>query len=201
MSRAIIVPSGPSTSKLSIIHALKKSISKPFIGKKVAFLKASAKALGEEVKQKQDELDKVLDQLEAMDKHRDALATETDMLASKNASIIIEWENKLLAERSSREEENEVAKLKYESTKKNLDENVKKLRADKKEEYQYVWKQLNEKLREFQNEATKETGTVAIEKNAVISEKNGRIERYEKDKRSVRKMILLGWKSLGRKLS
>jgi len=43
----------------------------------------------EEVKQKQDEPDKVLDQLEDMDKWRDTLTTETEIMTSEHEMQIV----------------------------------------------------------------------------------------------------------------
>mmetsp|Transcript_46872 Transcript_46872/g.56696 ORF Transcript_46872/g.56696 Transcript_46872/m.56696 type:complete len:202 (-) Transcript_46872:433-1038(-) len=200
MSTAIIVPSGLKRSTPSFTVALKKSVSKPFIGKKVAFLKASVTALAEEVKQKQDELDKVLDQLEDMDKQRDTLTTETEMLASEHAMVVMEWEEQVETERCLREKESEDAELDYEKTKRELESNVEALKATKNKSHEDVWAALNKKLEEFQNEAANETKKIATEKNLVIAEKDGIIDKLEKEKRSARKMVSMAGKSMRKKL-
>eukprot|EP00586_Coscinodiscus_wailesii_P004198 CAMPEP_0172477626 /NCGR_PEP_ID=MMETSP1066-20121228/981_1 /TAXON_ID=671091 /ORGANISM="Coscinodiscus wailesii, Strain CCMP2513" /LENGTH=197 /DNA_ID=CAMNT_0013236363 /DNA_START=63 /DNA_END=656 /DNA_ORIENTATION=+ len=197
MSTTVVVPSGLQSSAPSIV----KAMSKPFIGKKVAFLKASVTALAKEVKAKQDELDKVLDRLEDMDKQRDALSTETEMLAMQHAEVVMEWEEKILTEKTLREKENEDAESEYKSSKNELDENIKELKAKKQEAYVNIWAELNAKLEEFQSEAANETKTIATEKNVVVAQKHTIIEKYEKDKRSVRKMFSLMGDSLCRQMS
>lgn len=200
MSTAIVVPSGLQRSAPSIRRSLKKSLSKPFIGKKVAFLKASVGALAEEVKQKQDELDKVLDHLEYMDKQRDMLTTETEMMASENSVVIMGLEEQVQAEERLREKESEEAELQFELMNNDLDEEVRNMKARKEEVYQGVWADLNKKLEEFHNEAILETKKIAIEKNLVIAEKDDIIAKLEKDKRSVRKMASMARKSMTRQL-
>jgi chromosome segregation ATPase len=201
MSTEIIVPSGLQKSTPSLVRAVKKAGSKPFIGKKVAFLKASVSALAKEVKQKQDELDKVLDQLEDMDKQRDALTTETEMLATQHAEVVMEWEDKIQTEKTLREKETEEAEVIYESTKNELDDNLNALKTEKQAAHENVWAELNKKLAEFQEEALDETKRTAAEKMVVIAQKDGIIDKYEKDKRSVKKMTSLMNASMGRQMS
>jgi hypothetical protein len=200
MSTAIIVPSGLQRSAPSLRRSLKKSVSKPFIGKKVAFLKASVSALAEEVKQKQDELDRVLDHLEVIDKQRDSINTEIEMLASEHSVVVMGLEEQLEAERNLREKESEEAELQFELMKKELDENVIDMKARREDVYQDVWTELNKKLEEFQNEAISETKKMAIDKNLVIAGKDDVISKLEKDKRSVRKMASMCRKSMSRQL-
>eukprot|EP00586_Coscinodiscus_wailesii_P002361 CAMPEP_0172479214 /NCGR_PEP_ID=MMETSP1066-20121228/3649_1 /TAXON_ID=671091 /ORGANISM="Coscinodiscus wailesii, Strain CCMP2513" /LENGTH=201 /DNA_ID=CAMNT_0013239471 /DNA_START=78 /DNA_END=683 /DNA_ORIENTATION=+ len=200
MSTAIVVPSGLQRSAPSLRISLKKSVSKPFIGKKVAFLKASVSALAEEVKHKQDELDKVLDDLEVMDKQRDSMNTEIEIMASEHSVVVMGLEEQLQAEQSLREKENEEAELQFELIKKELDEDLINTKASKEEVYQDVWAELNKKLEEFQNEAILEAEKTAIDKNLVIAEKDGVIAKLEKDKRSVRKMASMCRKSMSRQL-
>mmetsp|Transcript_45968 Transcript_45968/g.55754 ORF Transcript_45968/g.55754 Transcript_45968/m.55754 type:complete len:202 (-) Transcript_45968:418-1023(-) len=200
MSTAIVIPSGLQTSAPGLRRSLKKTVSKPFIGKKVAFLKASVGALAEEVKQKQDELDKVLDHLEYLDKQRDSLNTDTEMMASEHSVVVMGWNEQLQAEQSLREKDSKEAELHLELMKKELDNDMMNMRSRKEESYQDVWAELNKKLEEFQNEVISETKKVAIDKNVVISEKDGVIAKLEKDKRSVRKMSSMAGKSMRRQL-
>mmetsp|Transcript_41248 Transcript_41248/g.50179 ORF Transcript_41248/g.50179 Transcript_41248/m.50179 type:complete len:202 (+) Transcript_41248:76-681(+) len=201
MSTSTLVPSGLQTSSPNLIRSINKSVSKPFIGKKVAFLKASVSALAEELKHKQDELDKVLNQLEDMDKRKDALNKEIEVISAEHSVMAMGWEEKIETERSVGEKENEEDELKYESTKKELEEAVENLKVKKEERYQNVWGELNMKLEELQKEAATETKKVAVEKSNLIAEKDGIIAKLEKDKRSVRKMSSLMKGAMTRQLS
>ena len=163
-------------------------------------MKASVTALAEELKQKQDELDNVLNDLEAMDKQKDTLNKDIQIMSAEHSVMEMGWDENIETERSRREKEKEENELNYELTKKELDESVRSLKIETEERHRNVWVELNEKLEEFQNEAAAETKKLAIEKNLSIADKDTVIMKFEKDKRSVRKMSSLMKRSMTRQL-
>jgi len=184
----------------SLRKSIKKKISKPFVGKKVALLKAAVTDLAEDIRIAEDELDIVLDQVEGLEKQKEDIKDDINNMSAEHESAVQQMTDQLDEQQIIREKEQEEADQQLEFVRKEMEENVRKLKVQANETHSDVWSELNNKLEAFKCAAKYENEKIAAEKDAVLEDKVQAVAVYDKERRSVRRLMKLSRKSMTRQI-
>lgn len=186
------------TKPVSFTKAVKKSISKPFIGKKVAFLKTSVNDLAKDLKRAEEELESAMDQIEDLQRRKVEIKQDISQAEINFAKAVEEHADQLKEEQLAREAEQKQLVLEIETAEKELYEDVLNRKKEQAEKYEDVWSALNLKLEQFRREADEEREQITFETEDIISEKEKIVNKHLKDRRSIKKLIRLSGSSIKR---
>jgi len=173
---------------------MKKKVSKPFVGKKVALLKSAVTDLAEDIRIAEDNLDRVLDQVEGLKGQKEESINDINTLAAEHESAVQQMTDQLDEEQMLREKEQEEAGQQLEVLQKDMEVTVRKLKVQANETHADVWSELNEKLEAFKAAAKVENLKGAANLDVKIEEKVRVVVVHEKERRSVRRLMKLIFK-------